>query len=691
MNIEQRKTVRVLFDEWHSESWSCSWPRAAEIQPADPAGASYQRAADALAIRDFSIERNVARPLSTDTLEGIDVLVLPHPCDPRWERTTSTNSPALNAEEVDAVLKWIRGGGGLLVITEYEHDKYGDNLNELLAPAGIRIENGKVFDRAACEHGNPEWFLARPKEGSPLGHLAEQACFYRAGWCVVERDAEIAWRAAPSAFPAEAGVIAYGRIGNGRVIAVMDSVLFGDERLAEHDHEQVWLNLMYWLAAARQPRERTASRGCLEAVAIEEKVKPLIDTMNALRVLEAADGAVQQENHNAARPLVIRAREILASRRADFPHESDYFSAVDADLEGWVRGDFQRPDFTASLAAFAPQENRRDGLLTLAVFPMYTPNASSDTRFEAILYRTPWPDWLAQLESRRFQNSKFVPGHLVDYTDGYRSECAVLFPETVAVSGRATNQFATIFCDREAERLQRTALNAAKAVRLDLHPELEFWLSSRELVEDTLALWDLIHDTSHSTGELPFDPFMIRQRAPFWMYGLEELRVDLRSYGEALRLGGDTKTLFPFARYVTYAIVLDRIFRFPITGKRVRNYDALGGQLLFAFLHQRDVVIWSDNRLSIRWEELDSAIGALRDELRTLYKLGSDCSKVTFWIAAHDLISRCVRPNVASKWKTDTRAITDESEPKRWIDLVHPDEFPLGTFHNNLSRMIGEH
>src|SRR4030095_12397157 len=126
------------------------------------------------------------------------------------------------------------------------------------------------------------------------------------------------------------------------------------------------------------------------------------------------------------------------------------------------------------------------------------------------------------------------------------------------------NQFATIFCDREAERLQRTALNAAKAVRLDLHPELEFWLSSRELVEDTMALWDLIHDTSHSTGELPFDPFMIRQRAPFWMYGLEELRVDLRSYGEALRLGGDTKTLFPFARYVTYAIVLDRIFRFPI-------------------------------------------------------------------------------------------------------------------------------
>jgi hypothetical protein len=205
------------------------------------------------------------------------------------------------------------------------------------------------------------------------------------------------------------------------------------------------------------------------------------------------------------------------------------------------------------------------------------------------------------------------------------------------------------------------------------------------MIEDTLALWDLIHDTSHSLGELPFDPFMIRQRAPFWMYGLEELRVDLRSYGEAKRL---TEEGFPFAHYVSYAILLDRIFRFPITGPRVRNYDALGGQLLFSYLHQRDVLVWSDNRLSIDWTRLDREIAALRDELRTLYKLGSDCSKMTFWLAAHDLISLYVRPNVASHWKADSRTITDEADLKRWIDLVHPDEFPLGTFHLNLQKQV---
>jgi hypothetical protein len=122
---------------------------------------------------------------------------------------------------------------------------------------------------------------------------------------------------------------------------------------------------------------------------------------------------------------------------------------------------------------------------------------------------------------------------------------------------------------------------------------------------------------------------------------------------------------------------------------RVRNYDALGGQLLFAFLHQHDVLLWANNQLTIRWEALPAGIHALREEISALYKLGADCSKVSFWLAAHDLIARYLRPNVASRWKAGTREITDETDPKKWIGLVHPDEFPLGSFHLNLLRKIG--
>ena len=681
--LSQRKLARVLFDEFHSESWSVSVERAKEMQPEDPANASYQNAADELARRDFSVLRNIDAPLSAASLAEADVLVLAHPCDPRWERTTSQNPPALSAEETRDVLAWVRAGGGLLVITEYEHDKYGDNLNELLAAAGLRIENGKVFDRSACAHENPEWILAAPAPDSPLGHAAERACFYRASWCVAEGGAQIAWRATAQAHPQNAGVIGAAPLGAGRVVVVTDSVLFGDERLSAFDHRQLWLNVGYWLAAPAFRRAEIERPG---ASAIESPAwRAIKSAVNELRPLQQPNGSVESSAHDTAAACVDRIACSLENIRPIFPHQSPYLASLLADFASWKSGGFAKPDFAASLVAFEPQRHRRDGIEHIAVFPLYTPNASSDTRFEALLMRTPWPGWLAALERAPYRNDKFVPGHLVDFTNGYASECAVLFPETVSLRERPSNHFGVIFCDREAARLQKCAQRSAAAVNFPLHPELECWLGSLPLIQDTVALWDLIHDRSHSLGELPFDPFMIRQRAPFWMYGLEELRVDLRSFGEAARLADSG---FPFARYVCFAILLDRIFRFPITGARVRNYDALGGQLLFAYLHQKDVLLWRDNRLTVRWDLLESGFAGLREELTTLYKLGADCSKMSFWLAAHDLVARYVRPNVASKWKADTRAIDDETDPKKWLALVHEDEFPLGNFHLNLQRRL---
>jgi hypothetical protein len=460
-------------------------------------------------------------------------------------------------------------------------------------------------------------------------------------------------------------------------------VLFGDERLDAFDHRQLWLNLIYWLAArAFRLAKIEPPRS---AVADSAPWRELKAATNELRRLQLVTGAVDFSGQGAAGELVARIVRALDELRPAFPHQTAYFDALAEDFAAWQAGGFEKPNFAASLAAFDPQRQRRDEIEHLVVFPLYTPNASSDTRFEALLMRTPWPAWLAAIERSGFRNDKFVPGHLVDFTDGYASECAVLFPETVSLAERPSNHFGVIFCDREAARLQACAQRASAAVSLRLHPELECWLNSLLLIQDTVALWDLIHDRSHSLGELPFDPFMIRQRAPFWMYGLEELRVDLRSFGEAARLAENG---FPFARYVCYAILLDRIFRFPITGARVRNYDALGGQLLFSYLHQKDVLLWQDNRLIICWPSLDAGVAGLREELTTLYKLGADCSKLSFWLAAHDLVSRYVRPNVASKWKADTRAIDDESDPKKWLALVHDDEFPLGNFHLNLQRRL---
>ena len=317
---------------------------------------------------------------------------------------------------------------------------------------------------------------------------------------------------------------------------------------------------------------------------------------------------------------------------------------------------------------------------------MYKQNGSRDTCFEALIVRVPWPDWIAELERTRYDNPKYVPVELVAATRGYDSECAVLFPEMVSVAGRPPAHFGAIFCDRESERLRRVGGAAADLLRLNLAPDAAMMLRSPGISQQAYILWDLIHDRAHSHGDLPFDPFMIRQRAPYWMYSLEELRCDMTAFAQAVEL---ERSGVAFARHVQYAILLDRLLRFPITGSRVRNYDGLGGQLLFSYLHKHGYLHWTDNQLTIEWERVSEGVAGLRDEINELYRTGIDRTKLQHWSAAHDLVAANVPPAAGSRWIAGERDFVDVEDPRPYIDLVLEDEFPLSIFYTALKTKLG--
>src|SRR5262249_55053741 len=161
------------------------------------------------------------------------------------------------------------------------------------------------------------------------------------------------------------------------------------------------------------------------------------------------------------------------------------------------------------------------------------------------------------------------------------------------------------------------------------------------------------------------------------------LRCDLTAFGEAAAL---EEQGVPHARYVQYAILFDRLFRFPITGERVRNYDGLGGQLLFAYLHRNDVVRGTDNRLSLHWDPVAGCFADLRGEVEKLYRDGIDRSKLAHWLAAHRLVAAYVAPHPASVWHRGADALPVEGFPKAVVDAVLPDEFPLSMFYEALRR-----
>jgi hypothetical protein len=139
---------------------------------------------------------------------------------------------------------------------------------------------------------------------------------------------------------------------------------------------------------------------------------------------------------------------------------------------------------------------------------------------------------------------------------------------------------------------------------------------------------------------------------------------------------------------VQYAVIFDRIFRFSITGSRVRNYDGLGGQLLFAWLHQRGVLHWTDTSLAFDWPEVPAAVMALADAIDELYWRSIDRPKVAHWLAAYDLVRGTVTPSPASVW---ARGLPDEilaGPPKGYTDAVLDDEFPLSMFFEALDKKM---
>lgn len=419
---------------------------------------------------------------------------------------------------------------------------------------------------------------------------------------------------------------------------------------------------------------------------------------SALQPLQIKDGSIPDAAaHADARAHVEAIIAAIDDLRPRFPHDADYLAASMRDFRRWMDEGFGVPDFLDSLVAFQPQQHRVDGIRHLVVFPMYTQNGSSDRHVEAVLVEVIWPDFIAELETE-YTNKLFVSLRFLDFTPGYDTNSAVLFPETVAMREIPPFTWGAIFQDREAARYRRVVRAAAEITKLDLPEDAARMLDDQQLTEKTFVMWDIIHDRTHMRGDLPFDPFMIKQRMPFFLYSLEELRCDLTAFRECVAIQGRLSArddlsaaeseMLEHAKLVQYAVIFDRIFRFSITGSRVRNYDGLGGQLLFAWLHQRGVLHWTDTALAFDWDEVPAAVVALADAIDELYWRSIDRPKTAHWLAAYELVRGTLTPNPASVW---ARGLSDEvlaGAPKGYTDAVLDDEFPLSMFFEALDKKM---
>jgi hypothetical protein len=660
------------------------------MNPANPADASYAKLRELAEDAGYEVLAHKEGSITSAVLSDVDVLVLPHAATSEWEHTVGYGSPVLAKEEILAIQEFVSNGGGLLVLGENEQAKYGNNFNELIGRYGIKLSNETVQDPAKNFKDVASW----PKPEFPTLLLSDfrfmvhEVVLYRTGTLELASgfSGEVFLRTSESALPAQAPVAAAIRDGNGQVVVIADSDIFGDDSVNDLDNAKLLLNVLGFLALGSQQKSRdiAAAREKLES---NQAWKSMQLAVEELRPLQNKDGAIEEAaNHPKASALLDQLIAGVRDLAPNFPHQSEYLAQAIKDLESWRARGFAKPDFYESLQLFRPDLVRKNDVQHLAVFSMYTQNGNPNRNLEVLVTNTFWPQWLADKE-KKYSNPAFIPIEFIGFSSGYDTNSAVFFPETVAVREVATYHWGGIFCDREAARFRKVVAGAKELLYLPLPASAEELLSDQLLAQETFVLWDLIHDRTHSRGDLPFDPFMIKQRMPFWMYALEELRCDLSTFRETLVLEAEGDRL---AKYIRYAILFDRLFRFPITGGRTRNYDGLGGQIMFAHLHKSGALHWRDNRLTFEWDKVIDSVIELSNQVDALYHEGINRSRLAQWIAAYEFVKGLVPPHPASNWAKGADQLPTGGELKEVVNLVLDDEFPLNVFYETLNRKLSE-
>ena len=668
----------VLFDQSHRQAWSVSLSKAKEMNPTHPADSSYAMAYNKLSELGFKVKSSEGL-FKAESLEDIDIIVLPHFALESFETTVKVGECYYSDEEIKCIIDFVENGGGLLILGEHEISKYGNNLNQLLSSLEIEIENTSVVDKVYCHDKVAYWPLMnlnQPNAGIFAG--VKEVALFRAGTLGISKDWESLLSSKSSANLPDRVTMARRNYGRGKVAVITDSDLFGDDSIKLYQNETLWVNL---ISSLRNDKVIKLDKKNIDSI-VWANIKEVV---NELRNYQDPDGSINLslQPEKEVGDLTKKLIKQIELCKDEFSEMKEYYQELVNDLNFWILSKYPKPDFSKSLERFHPEEGRNHEERYLAIFPMYTQNGSLEVKFEAVLFEIYWPTWLALVESNGYDNRGFLTIEFIDRTQGYENHSAVFFPETVSVGTATKYTWGAIFADRESARYNLIVKEAAKLTKLELPPLASIQVNSNKISREVFALWDLIHDRTHMHGDLPFDPFMIKQRMPYWMYALEELRCDLNSYIEASKLYSNDIT---HGALVKYAILFDRIFRFPVTGSRVRNYDGLAGQVLFSHLHKARVLNWRDNELSFDWLKLDEEIDKLRNQIEILYRDGINRDKVNYWLSAYQLVKSLVEPSLKSNWNNPNYQFNKEN--KVLLDDILPDEFPLNLFHEALKGKI---
>jgi len=251
-------------------------------------GGRYRVFAKVLEADGFRVEQ-IDEPFSSQSLAGVDILVSANAGTDSVSSWDLPTHSSYTAEEIAAVVAWVRSGGALFVIAD--HMPAAGSAADLVRPFGAWFTNGFSFDRTREIPGGD---IFRRSDGRLLDHPITRgrdeseridSVFTFTGQAFQTDDSfEVLLRFGPDAYtllPVRAsqvrdsttpGVSSAGwthaavrQFGRGRVALVGEAAMFsaqlagpnavrmGMNHPAASQNKQLLLNLMHWLAGRLAP------------------------------------------------------------------------------------------------------------------------------------------------------------------------------------------------------------------------------------------------------------------------------------------------------------------------------------------------------------------------------------------------------------------------------------------------------
>lgn len=239
--------ARLLDDEWYGDFSTYGFASAVEFLG-----------------HEFPVVVNTTKPYTDEYLKDFDVLLM---------RTPVLDLPSA---EVEAIRRFVRRGGGILVVGDHTNlMRMNDRLNALVEGSGIRFRSDSTM--TADVGSFSFWRRARLSNVHPVCASVDQiemmtGCSFELSYpatsvmSLAGQTSEIAdWAngsffgslaATPHTQQGDLSLCAASRLGLGRVVAFGDSTILSSFALFSYDREAWLRDSVAWLSGSPHPSRR---------------------------------------------------------------------------------------------------------------------------------------------------------------------------------------------------------------------------------------------------------------------------------------------------------------------------------------------------------------------------------------------------------------------------------------------------